>query len=194
MGIWEAISSSQILYGYAASYDFLIAWSLAFESCVLGIVLLPYWRTRWFGFGFLIAGLFSLVMFYGSMGILLKADKVAWKHEPPPTHFGPDQKATVIVYFKHKVTDEQIEDFNEHILMENAEPRHDGMDYPDFFAMYLRLLPDQANGFEAVALTFREDAPKDRVEKYLLKIKGDSRVEKIVLNAVPLEVNKTKNQ
>ncbi len=74
------------------------------------------------------------------MGILLRLDRVSWKHEPPPIAIGPDQKATLVVYFKHGTTDEQIKNFRYSVLSGAVEPLE-----------YLRLLPDQANGHEAVA-------------------------------------------
>jgi hypothetical protein len=56
-------------------------------------------------------GLLSCVTFYGAMWVLVKADRVAWRHEPPPVRFGPDQRASLVIYFRKGVTDEDIERF-----------------------------------------------------------------------------------
>lgn len=55
-------------------------------------------------------------------------------------------------------------------------------------SLYLRLLPSQANGHEAIALTFVRDAPPEKVNAYLATIEADSRVEKVFLNIAPNSV------
>ena len=62
------------------------------------------------------SGVLSCLTFYGGMGVLLRLDRVSWKHEPPPVAIGPDQKATLVVYFKHGTTDAQIENFRYSVL------------------------------------------------------------------------------
>jgi len=113
---------------------------------------------------------------------------VAWRHEQMVS-IGPDQKASAVIYFRKQVTDQQVEDFARSVLMQPAMPRHDGRDYPTFVSEYLRLLPSQANGYEAVALTFFEKSPPDKVNAYLEAIKADGRVEKVFLNTSPVSIH-----
>ena len=105
---------------------------------------------------------------------MLRLDRVAWQHEPPLVAIGPDQKATLVIYFKSGTTDEQIEEFNSSVLTGTTER-------PE----YLRLFPRQANGHEGVALTFSKDTRPEQVTGYVEKIKGDSRVEKVYRDIVP---------
>lgn len=189
LGMWEARQCAAVRFGYAASYSYVTALALAAALFLIGLPLLVYWRTRWVGVGVLVAGILSCASFYAGMAVLLKLDRVAWRHEPPPVHFGPDQRASVVVYFRKGTTNQQIEDFNVSILQADAQPRHKGLDFPAFVSSYLRLLPNQANGHQAIALTFRNDAPPDQVNAYLTKIKNDERVDKIFLGISPESIH-----
>lgn len=187
LGLWVAKDCAALTSGYAADYDYAIALFIAVALCILGLPLLIYWRTRWLGAGLIAAGILSLATFYVGMVVLLKEDRVAWRHERM-VPLGPDQKASAVIYFRKEVTDRQVEDFDSTVLMSAAPPRHDGRDYPAFVSVYLRLLPSQANGHEAIALTFVRDAPPEKVNAYLATIEADSRVEKVFLNIAPNSV------
>jgi hypothetical protein len=188
LGLWVAEDCAATTSGYAATYDYAIALFIAIALCMLGLPLLIYWRTRWLGSGLIAAGILSYAAFYIGMAVLLKEDRVAWRHEQMVS-FGPDQKASAVLYFRKEITHEQVEDFNSTVLMGPALPRHDGRDYPTFVRMYLRLLPSQANGHEAIALTFSDKAAPDKVSAYLATINADSRVETVFLNTSPNSIH-----
>ena len=122
------------------------------------------------------------------MAVLLKEDLVAWRHEQMVS-LGPDQKASAVIYFRKEITQQQVEDFNSTVLVGPALPGRDGRDYPTFVSLYLRLLPSQANGHWAIALTFLNNAPPDKVNAYLTTIKADSRVETVFLNTPPNSIH-----
>jgi len=155
---------------------------------MLGLPLLIYWRTRWLGGGLIAAGILSYVTFYAGTAVLLKEDLVAWRHEQMVS-IGPDQKASAVIYFRKEITQQQVEDFHSTVLMGPPLPGRDGRDYPTFVSMYLRLIPSQANGHRAIALTFLDNAPPDKVEAYLATIKADSRVETVFLNTSPNSIH-----
>ena len=155
---------------------------------VVGLVLAVYWRTRWVGFGLIAAGVLSCATFYAGIGVLLKLDRVAWKHEPPLVSFGPDQDASIVVYFCPKTTSDQIESFRETVLEEDAEPRHAGRDFPIFVGSYLRLLPSQANGHDAIALDIRKGSGNSQIAGYLNKIESDPRVAKVFTDVAPTAI------
>jgi hypothetical protein len=188
LGWREAKECAAITSAYLADYNYAITFFIAIALSMLGLALLIYWRTRWLGGGLIAAGILSYAVFYGGMAVLLKEDRVAWRHEQMIS-FGPDQKASAVIYFRKGITDRQVEDFNLSVLMGPALPRHDGRDYPAFVHTYLRLLPSQANGHEAIALTFFDDAPTDKVNAYLATIKADRRVETVILNTSPNSIH-----
>lgn len=173
LGGWEAKDCAAIRFGYAAGYAYAAAIFFAVALCATGLLLLIYWRTRRIGVGLIASGVLSCLTFYGSMAVLLRFDQVAWKHEPPPVAIGPDQRATLVIYFKHGTTGEQIEDFGSSVLT--------GTHYSE----YLRLLPDQANGHDAVALTYSNQTRPEQLTSYINHIEHDSRVEKIYRNVAP---------
>jgi hypothetical protein len=188
-GLWEAKVCAAVRFGYVAGYSYAAAVLLALVLGVIGLPLLVYWRTRWVGAGVIAAGMLSCAAFYAGMTVLLREDRVAWRHEPPLEPLGPDVKASAVIYFRRGVTDKQIEDFNSSVLQAPARLGHVGRDYPPFVSSYLRLLPSQANGHEAIALTFFKEAPADKVNAYLGTIKADSRVGNVFLDIQPSAIH-----
>lgn len=189
LGLWEAYECSLVAFGYAAGYSYASAIGIAIGLCVIGLPLLIYWRLRWIGVAFIAMGILSCATFYCGMAVLLKTDHVAWRHEPPLVRIGPDQKAAVVIYFRIGVTDKDIEDFDSSVLQGPAEPRHQGRDYPPFVSEYLRLLPSQANGYEAVSLSFFNNASPGDTQAYIRKIEADKRVLKLFFNRSPVSIN-----
>lgn len=57
-----------------------------------------------------------------------------------------------------------------------------------FVSEYLRLLPSQANGHDAVALAFSEYARPDHVRRYIEKVERDARVEKTYRDVAPTAI------
>jgi len=184
LGLWDAHETASITSGYVADYAFAGAFFLGIFMCLSGLLLLIYWRTRWFGWGLVAAGILSYLFFWGGIAILTKFDRVAWRHDQE-VRFGPDQKSSVVIYFRKQVTDQQIEDFNHSVLELPQVPQHEGRGYPDFVSEYLRLTPSQANGYDAVALTFFDKNRADKVNAYLETIRADSRVKKVFLDTAP---------
>jgi hypothetical protein len=184
LGLWNAHDVSFVTSGYAAAYTYGAVFFFGIFLLMAGSFLLVYWRTRWFGWGLIAAGILSYLSLCGGVAVLTKLDRVSWKHEQM-VRFGPDQKASVVIYFRKQVTNEQVEDFNRSVLMVPSVPQHDGPDYPAFVSEYLRLLPTQANGYNAVAIGFFDNSPADKVKAYLALIKADNRVERVFLDTAP---------
>jgi hypothetical protein len=102
-----------------------------------------------------------------------------------PQHFGPDQQASLIIYYRPGTTDRQIEDFVEHKLENYPSKVHDGPDYPEFVTEYRALGPSQANGFEGSALTFKPGAHGSDVDSFLAMVQSDSRVARVFRDMPP---------
>jgi hypothetical protein len=132
LGAWQAKDCAAIRFGYVAGYAYATAVFLAIALCGVGLLLLIYWRTRGIGAGLVAAGLLSCATFYGGMAALLRLDRVAWQHEPPLFAIGPDQKASLVIYFRDGITDEQVEVFRSSVLTDNAGQ------LPSFVRMYWR--------------------------------------------------------
>jgi len=172
---------------YLADYSYAISFYTSIALTMLGLPLLIYWRTRWFGGGLIAVGILSYVMFLGGMAILLKEDRVVWRHEQMIS-FGPNQKASAVIYFRRGITSQEVEDFNSSVL-EVPTPQPPGHGHPAFVQTYLRLAPMQANGHEAIALNFFDSASTDKVTAYLTRIKADVRVERVFLNVAPNSIH-----
>jgi hypothetical protein len=183
--VWAAIDCAHIAFGYVASYSFAAVFMLGCVFAVVGLLLMIYWRTRSTGVALLGTGVAAYLVFLGCIGILKKFDKVAWVHEPPMQAFGPDQQASLIIYYRPGTTGRQIEDFVEHKLEGYPSKVHDGTDLPEFVAEYLSLGPSQANGFEGSALTFRPGAHGAAVDAFVAMVQADPRVARVFRDMAP---------
>src|ERR1700723_51156 len=184
-GLELAKQCASITSGYAAQYDYAIIVFVAIGLFILAVPPLIYWRTRWIGFGLAVGSILSIFAFGIGMRILLKENRVAWRHGQHMISIGPDRTASAVIYFKKDVSSQQVESFTNAVLIAPAMPPHQGLNFPPFVRQYLRLAPNQANGHWAVALTFQNDPPPDTVRAYLATIKADSRVETVFLNTSP---------
>jgi hypothetical protein len=182
---WAAIDCSRIAFGYVASYSFAEVFMVGCVFVAIGLLLMIYWRTRSTGIVLLSTGVATYLVFLGCIGILKKFDKVAWVHEPPERAVGPDQQASLIIYYRPGTTDRQIEDFVEHKLEGYPSKAHDGTDLPEFVTEYLRLIPTQANGFEGSALTFRPGAHGTAVDSFVAMVQSDPRVARVFRDTPP---------
>lgn len=177
IGWWQAERWATMISGYAAGYNVGIAFSFAVLFCIIGLILLIYWRTRWLGGGLIALGVLSYATFCFSAVVLSKQDRVAWRHERLRA-FGPAQKASAVIYFQKGISDRQVEDYRSSVLEQ-------GDRFPSFVSSYLRLSPSQANGNWAIALTFAENAPADKVDSYWVRIRTDPRVARVFANVAP---------
>jgi len=185
LGVEQARECAAVSATYLADYSFAISFSIFTTLSILGLPLLVYWRTRWLGAGFIAVGMLSYVIFLSGMAVLTKEDRVAWRHEKMIS-FGPDQKASVLIYFRKGITSQQVEDFNSTVL-EVPTTQRPGHGHPPFVQTYLRL--SQSNGHEGIALTFFDNAAADKVDAYLTAIRADQRVENVFLNTSPNSIH-----
>ncbi len=174
--VWAAIDCARIRFGYVASYSFGVVFIFGCVLAILGLLLMAYWRTRSTGAALLGTGILIYLVFLGCIGTLKKFGKVAWQHEPPMQSFGPDQRASLVIYYRPGTTEQQIQDFVVHRLENYPSKVHDGKDFPEFVTEYLALVPSQANGFDGSALTFKADAHGAAVDSFVSMVRSDPRV------------------
>jgi hypothetical protein len=185
IAFWSALQCAKIQFGYAATYTYAGIFFSAIALCIIGIFLLIYWRTRSTGIALILCGIILYGGFVASIEVLKKFDRVAWMHEPPMATFGPDQNASIVIYYRHGTSQQQINDFIENVLESPAEPRHAGRDYPEFIDEYMGLLPSQANGFDGSTLGIRPNTPLSAKAAYIEAIQKDPRVEHVFVEVTP---------
>ena len=105
--------------------------------------------------------------------------------KPETVKIGPDAKAGLVIYFKQGTTEDQIADFNRNYI---NIPRADGRGdvFRDGISGYLRLLPSQANGHDAIAITFKADASS--VSEFKRSIASDGIVDHVFENVSPNDI------
>lgn len=105
--------------------------------------------------------------------------------EEKMVRFGPDVKYSFVVYFKKKVTEQEIESF----LGQNIhETRADGKghSFRSGICEYLRLLPFQDH--EAFAIQICEDAAAYERENVKKRLRASAIVHTVLENIAPAEV------
>jgi hypothetical protein len=187
--VWAAIDCAHIAFGYVASYSFAMVLMLSCASAFVGLMLMIYWRTRSTGAALLSTGIATYLVFLGCIGVLKKFDRVAWMHEPPAQAMGPDQQASLVIYYRPATTQQQINDFVEHKLEGYPSKVHDGTDFPEFVNEYLGLIPSQANGFDGSALTFRPGARGIAVDSFVSMVQSDPRVARTFRDTPPAAIH-----
>ncbi len=187
--VWAAIDCAHIAFGYVASYSFVMVLMLGCAFAFIGLLLMIYWRTRSTGATLLSTGIATYLVFLGCIGILKKFDRVAWVHEPPERAIGPDQQASLVIYYRPDTTQQQINNFVEHKLGGYPSKVHDGTGFPEFVNDYLGLTPSQANGFDGSALTFRPEAHGIAVNSFISMVQSDSRVARTFRDTPPAAIH-----
>lgn len=183
--VWAAIDCARTTFGDVASYSYAMVFIFGCVLAIIGLLLMVHWRTRSTGAAFLGTGILTYLVFLGCIGILKRFDKVAWQHEPPEQFIGPDQQASLVIYYRPGTTEQQIEDFVVHKLENYPSKVHDGSDLPDFVTDYMVLVPTQANGFDGSALTFKPGAHGAAVDSFVSMVRSDPRVSRIFRDTSP---------
>jgi hypothetical protein len=194
LALWAAVDCARIAFGYVASYSFAMVFMLGCAFMIIGTLLMIYWRTRSTGAVLFGSGIAMYLIFLGSIGLLKKFDMVAWQHESPMQSHGPDQQASLVIYYRPDTTDRQIEDFVEHKLENDRSKVHDGTDFPDFVTEYLRLGPSQANGFTGSALTFKTGAHEVAIDPFVAMVQFDPRVARVFRDTAPNAIHLPKSE
>jgi hypothetical protein len=100
---------------------------------------------------------------------------------------GPEVKASLVIYFKKGVTEEQIKDFWQTILSK-PDPRGGHLNRDGVRDILSVFTPVQ--GHEAVAVTFFPDASQEDRDKLKTDVRSSPIVYKVLENVSPAEVKK----
>jgi hypothetical protein len=184
LGLWEGYSGAQMV-GDAAGRSQIAALLAAMAIGLLGLLLGIYWRTRALGFSLVVCGLLSYGVFLGGRAYCARHDSLAQRPLAGLGSFAPDQKFSLVIYFRRGLTAGQIEDFTETVLKNPGQPMHPEAEYPWFVTDHVPLKPDPSNGFNGVAVNFRSNAPRSETDSYAAKVRSDRRVEKVSADARP---------
>lgn len=100
---------------------------------------------------------------------------------------GPEAPASLVIYFKPGTTDEQIEQFYTSAI---SVQRSDGRGKKDKDGIWsvLRLLPSQANNYEAIAITFHDDATEEQLRNVRESVQSSEIVYRVFENIAPKDI------
>lgn len=113
-------------------------------------------------------------------------------HKSDVQKLGPDAAASIVIYFKRGINDEQIRNFiDDEVMEKDLDGR--GRAHKPGIVMFYRLLPAQANNYEAAALTFTDGATEEQRLKIVHSIEADEIVYKVFKNVAPNEIKIERN-
>jgi hypothetical protein len=184
LGLREGYTGAQMV-GDAAGRSQIAALLAAMAIGLGGLLLGIYWRTRALGFSLVVCGVLSYGVFLGARSYCARHGAVAAGPAAGPGSFAPDQKYSLVIYFRQGATAQQIEDFTQTVLKNPGQPMHPEAEYPWFVTDHISLKPNPSNRFNGVAVNFRSNAPGPESDSYVAKIRSDLRVEKVFADAAP---------
>lgn len=106
-------------------------------------------------------------------------------HKNEMRSIGPEVKASLVIYFKPGVTNEQIEDFW-HRVLSIKDPEGRGYSHRPGIRDISRI--SSVQGHEAIALTFFPNATSEQRETVVRDVKSSPIFYKVLENIAPAEV------
>jgi hypothetical protein len=101
---------------------------------------------------------------------------------------GPDVRASMVIYYKAGVNEDQINDFLQNVLG-RPHPEGRGHYLRDGIVMSLRVYP-AVEGHEATAITFSDRATQAQRDEIKRDVVSNPIVYKVLENEIPAEVKK----
>ena len=176
--------------GYLAGYTWfglmVIGVPLVLSLFVIGAILNYFSKTRWFGALAIMASLLIAASAFTSFKILDAFGQVRYKHEQM-IPIGPEVEASLVVYFKHGITHDQIEYFWENVLS-YPDPRGRGHAHREGVGMVSR--EAAVEGHEGVAINFRGNATEAQRDQIKRDVSASPIVFRVLENVAPADVKK----
>ncbi|MEP7212931.1 MAG: hypothetical protein ABI791_07640 [Acidobacteriota bacterium] len=120
--------------------------------------------------------------------ILLSSCSPFAKQNNDMKSIGPDVPANLVIYFKLGTTENEINQcYRNAIYLDRPDGRGEGVH--DGFGSFLRLLPSQANGHDAIAITFKPNATDDQRRAIKEALESCAIVYEIFENVAPKDIS-----
>jgi hypothetical protein len=107
-------------------------------------------------------------------------------HKDESRPIGPEVKASLVIYFKRGVTNEQIEGFW-HKILSRPDPLGRGYYHRDGVGTSSRIFPS-VQGHEGVATSFFQDATNEEREEIIRAVRASPIVYKVLEDVAPADV------
>ena len=176
--------------GYLAVYTWLrlmmIGVPLVLILLVLGAILSLRPKTRWSGGLAIMAAGLIVASAFASFKVLDAFGEILYKHEKM-VPIGPEVQASLVVYFKHGTTHDQIEYFWQNVLS-SPDPNGRGHWPREGIGMIGR--EKAVEGHEGVSVSFRGNATEAQREQIKRAVSASSIVFKVLENVAPANVKK----
>ena len=129
---------------------------------------------------------FRTLVIAATLGLLVSACPLQKRNEMHP--IGPGVKASLVIYFKAGVTEQEIEKFL-HEALTYPDPEGRGRYHKNGVGTLLRVYPP-VQGHEAIAVTFLETATETQRREIKSATAASILVYKVLENVAPSDVKK----
>jgi len=176
--------------GYLAGYTWfglmVIGVPLVLSLLMIGAVLSFISKTRWFGALAIMAAALIVGSSVASFKILDAFGQVRYRHERM-VPIGPEVQASLVVYFKHGTTHDQIEYFWQNVL---SYPDSQGRGHSHLEGIGMISRENAVEGHEGLAINFRGNATEAQREQIKRVIGASPIVFKLLENVAPANIKK----
>jgi hypothetical protein len=163
--------------GYAAGYAIGGAFSLCGLAIILGLAFLVFPQTRNVGVATLISGVLLPCVFFEGIHVSESKGWISWANEPKQVVFGPDVRASEVVYYNLGVTEAQMENFERGFFDSNP--------YATYF---VRLSSLQAHGHDGFAIGLSPSLSKARREQIRSELVRSPLIFQVYHDVVPKDI------
>ncbi len=181
---WAALEFATEVHGYVAAYWNPAVMLLAGLFVILGVMTVVSRRTRRFGVGAIIGGLVLVPMFLGAVNVLDATGNIRWRNRAQ-VRFGPDVRASLVVYLQEGTSNDQINSVWETVLS-NPDSGGSGHWHLPGIGGIARVTP--VDNHEALAVTIRPDATQEQMSEIHRRLEECEYVYKVLENVVPADV------
>lgn len=180
LSAWMASAFASAPAGYAAAYTTGGAFSFACIFALIGLVLVPWRQTRWFGLTLLVSAVWLIGSYLGVINVLYRLDLVQWKGERMVSLL-PKQGTGYYIYFHRGTSNAQIENFSDRLLHEPPSLR--GRDLKMGIRSYARLTP--VDGREVIAIGLQSGLTLEQRRDLRLRIQSERIVAEVSESSLP---------
>ncbi len=184
VALWAAFEFANEVHGYVAAYWSPAVMLFAGVLVVVGVTTVIPGFSRRFGFGAIIGGVALIPVFIAATNVLDATGHIRWRNQPQ-VRFGPDVRASLVIYLKPGTSNDQINSLWETVMSDPVPSGRGHMHLPGIGGI---ARVNSVGGHEALAVTIRPNASEDQLREIDRRLKECTYVYKVLRDVVPADV------
>jgi hypothetical protein len=151
---------------------------------VVGVITAIPRFSRRFGFGAIAGGVALIPVFIAATNVLDATGHIRWRNQPQ-VRFGPDVRASLVIYLKPGTSNDQINSLWNTVLSDPDPSGRGHMHLPGIGGI---ARVDAFGDHEALAVTIRPNASEEQLHEIDRRLNECTYVHKVLRDVVPAEV------